>query len=67
MRSTLETNVNLEIVIVFAPPSMNSADDLVIYLTVIPQVRVGYELAIIIPYPTSASGIIAKYITTSSL
>ena len=24
-----------------------------VYLTIIPQVRVGYELAIIIPYPTS--------------
>ena len=29
-----------------------------VYLTIIPQVRVGYELAIIISYPTSASGII---------
>ena len=28
------------------------------YLTIIPRVRVGYELAIIISYPTSASGII---------
>ena len=27
-------------------------------LTIIPRVRVGYELAIIISYPTSASGII---------
>ena len=29
-----------------------------LYLTIIPRVRVGYELAIIILYPTSASGII---------
>ena len=29
-----------------------------LYLTIIPRVRVGYELAIIISYPTSASGII---------
>ena len=29
-----------------------------VYLTLIPRVRVGYELAIIISYPTSASGII---------
>ena len=28
------------------------------YLTIIPRVRVGYELAIIISYPTSTSGII---------
>ena len=28
------------------------------YLTIIPRVRVGYELVIIISYPTSASGII---------
>ena len=28
------------------------------FLTIIPRARVGYELAIIISYPTSASGII---------
>ena len=31
---------------------------MVFSLTIIPRVRVGYELAIIISYPTSASGII---------
>ena len=34
-----------------------------VYLTIIPRVRVGYELAIIIAYPTSASGIIVLYKT----
>ena len=29
-----------------------------IYVTILPRVRVGYEAAIIISYPTSASGII---------
>ena len=29
-----------------------------IYLTIIPQGRVGYEMIVIISYPTSASGII---------
>ena len=29
----------------------------ILYLTIIPRVRVGYELAMIISYPTSASGI----------
>ena len=31
---------------------------MVFSLTIIPRLRVGYELAIIISYPTSASGII---------
>ena len=29
-----------------------------LYLTIIPRVRIGYEVAIIISYPTSPSGII---------
>ena len=42
--------------------AVNTVGNLIEYLTIIPRVRVGYEmvgeLAIIISYPTSASGII---------
>ena len=37
----------------------NYAQTLLPYLTIIPRVGVEYELAIIISYPTSATGIIA--------
>ena len=46
------------------PVHYSNSGEIMVYLTIIPWVRVGYEmtdsaeLAIIIPYPTSASGII---------
>ena len=36
-----------------------------VYLTITPRARVGYELAIIISYPTSLSGIIALLKTST--
>ena len=38
---------------------------MLVYLTIIPRVHVGYELAIIISYPTSESGIIVLLKTAS--